>query len=145
MPDAPVFSIIGHGTPQYLEAVRLRDEILRNPEGRVTTPEDMVAERACTHVVGTIGGEVVATCLLVEELAKVRMKRVAVAVGSQGQGIGSTMLEFCERHGRSLGAIELYAHARETAVGFYVRAGYVTKGAYFSEVGIPHLLVRKPL
>ncbi len=39
------FEIIEHGSESYLAAVRLRDAILVNPAGVVTTAEDAAAER----------------------------------------------------------------------------------------------------
>ncbi|TFH26832.1 MAG: GNAT family N-acetyltransferase, partial [Myxococcales bacterium] len=75
----------------------------------------------------------------------VRMKRVAVASHLQGQGIGTRMLDICEAHARSMGASTLSAHARETAVRFYLNAGFATDGEYFDEAGIPHIMVRKRL
>ena len=70
---------------------------------------------------------------------------VAVASRLQGGGIGTRMLRFCEDHARSIGASELSAHARETAVRFYVQNGFATEGEYFEEAGIPHVVVRKRL
>ncbi|MEM7134932.1 MAG: GNAT family N-acetyltransferase [Myxococcota bacterium] len=139
------FQVIEHGSPEYRAAIRLRDEILENPEGRVTTPADVQAERAWTHVAGYLAGELRATCLLVDEPHRVRMKRVAVAASAQSQGIGTGLLAFCEDYARERGADEIYAHARQNAVRFYERAGYTSEGDYFEEVGIPHLLVRKPI
>lgn len=137
--------IIQHGSESYLAAVRLRDEILVNPAGVVTTAFDVAVERELTHVAGFLDRKVVATCLLVPEAEVVRMKRVAVASSLQGGGIGTRMLRFCEAHARSIGASALSAHARETAVRFYVKAGFATEGEYFVEAGIPHIVVRKRL
>ena len=139
------FEVIQHGSDAYLAGVRLRDDILRNPMRVVTTEEDMVAERVLTHVAGFARDELCATCVLVPEGQAVRMKRVAVAVPFQDKGIGTAMLRFCEVSARQMGAAKLYAHARETAVRFYEKAGYVVEGDYFDEVGIPHVLVRKSL
>jgi predicted GNAT family N-acyltransferase len=139
------FEIIEHGSESYLAAVRLRDAILVNPAGIVTTAEDVAAERDLIHVAGLLDGEVVATCLLLPEDGTIRMKRVAVASRLQGGGIGTRMLRFCEAHARTIGAAELTAHARETAVRFYVKNGFATEGAYFEEAGIPHVVVWKRL
>jgi len=38
------FEIIEHGSDAYLAGVRLRDEMLRNPMGVVTTEEEMCAD-----------------------------------------------------------------------------------------------------
>jgi predicted GNAT family N-acyltransferase len=139
------FEIIQHGGHSYFAAVRLRDEILVNPAGVVTTPEDVAAERELVHVAGFLHGELIATCLLVPEGRAARMKRVAVASDVQDRGIGTQMLLFCEDHARESGAAELCAHARETAVRFYLKGGFATEGDYFNEAGIPHIVVRKAL
>ncbi len=139
------FEIIEHGSETYLVGVRLRDEMLRNPMGVVTAEEDMAAELPLIHVGGFVGDELCATCVLVPEGRAVRMKRVAVAPSFQNEGIGTAMLRFCEAHAKGMGATKFYAHARETAVRFYEKAGYVGEGDYFDEVGIPHLVVRKAL
>jgi len=145
LPENVRFEIIQHGSDAYLAGVRLRDHILRNPMGVVTTEEDMVAERALTHIAGFAAGELCATCVLVPEGHAVQTKRVAVATSFQDEGIGTAMLRFCEVRVKEMGAHELYAHARETAVRFYEKAGYIVEGDYFDEVGIPHVLVRKIL
>jgi len=145
LPENVRFEIIQHGSDAYVAGVRLRDDILRNPMGVVTTEGDMAAERVLMHVAGFAGSELCATCVLVPEGQAVRMKRVAVAASFRDKGIGTAMLRFCEAHAKEMGATELYAHARETAVRFYEKAGYIVEGDYFDEVGIPHLLVRKTL
>jgi GNAT superfamily N-acetyltransferase len=139
------FALIDHGSETYEAAVRLRDDILKNPMGIQTTTEDRKAEVGLTHVAGFVDGALQATCVLVTEGSALRMKRVAVARAFQDQGIGSAMLRFCESHARAIGATELCAHARDTAVRFYEKAGYVAEGEYFDEVGIPHRMVRKML
>ncbi|MGB8331984.1 MAG: GNAT family N-acetyltransferase [Polyangiales bacterium] len=139
------FEIVEHAGEAYLAAVRLRDDVLTNPMGMVTTPEEMAAEAPLTHVTGFNGSEVCATCVLVRDGRAVRMKRVAVVESAQSQGIGTAMLRFCEAFASKQGADEIYAHARQTAVRFYEKAGYVGEGDYFDEVGIPHLIVRKAL
>lgn len=137
------FTVIEHDSPDYHEAVRLRDQMLRNPMGMVTTPAEIVQERTMTHVAGFLDDQICATCLLVFEADRVRMKRVAVDPSVQGRGIGTGLLDFCERLAEARGVRELYAHARDTAVAFYERNGYATEGDYFDEVGIAHIVVRK--
>lgn len=139
------FETIQHGSDDYRVGVRLRDELLRNPMGIVTTEEEISAERALVHIAGFVSDRLCATCVLVPEGKAVRMKRVAVAPSFQDMGVGTTMLRFCEACAREMGATELYAHARKTAVRFYEKAGYKGEGDYFDEVGIPHMVVRKSL
>ena len=40
---------------------------------------------------------------------------------------------------------EVSLHARETAIGFYARLGYVPEGERYLENGIPHLTMRRQL
>jgi predicted GNAT family N-acyltransferase len=139
------FEVVSHGSDTYREAVELRDDLLRNPMGMVTTREEQIAERDLIHVAGLRGGVVCATCLLVLQGSSMRMKRVAVAAAVQNSGIGSDMLRFCEELALAHGAGEMVAHARKPAIRFYEKAGYVAEGDFFDEVGIPHRVVRKAL
>ncbi|MBL8040446.1 MAG: GNAT family N-acetyltransferase, partial [Chthonomonas sp.] len=63
----------------------------------------------------------------------------------QGSGIGALMVAESERMARELGFARMVLHARETAVGFYLRLGYACEGESFEEVGIPHRLMQKEL
>jgi GrpB-like predicted nucleotidyltransferase (UPF0157 family) len=42
------FEVVSHGSDTYREAVEFRDDLLRNPMGMVTTPEEQIAERSST-------------------------------------------------------------------------------------------------
>lgn len=143
LPREVRFEVIEHGGEAYVAGVRLRDEILWNPAGVITTERDIKAERELVHVAGFLGEKLCATCVLIPEGGAVRMKRVAVAPGFQNRGFGTAMLHFCELRARTMGASELYAHARHTALRFYEKADYAAEGDYFDEVGIPHIVVRK--
>jgi len=66
------------------------------------------------------------------------MRQVAVSDKHQGLGIGRAMVEFSERFARENGYGKISMHARDTAVGFYLRLGYEVEGEPFEEVTIPH-------
>jgi predicted GNAT family N-acyltransferase len=55
------------------------------------------------------------------------------------------MMRFCEQFGSDKHVAEMYCHARDTAVNFYLKNGYEGEGDYFDEDGIPHLKMSKKL
>ena len=73
------------------------------------------------------------------------MQRVVVAEDLRSGEIGSNMMAFCEDFALANNYMELYCHARDTAVNFYLKNGYSSEGDYFDEDGIPHLKMIKAL
>jgi len=63
----------------------------------------------------------------------------------QGQGIGTTLVEYAEALARKIGYRRMVLHAREEAVPFYERLGYARIGGRFEEVTIPHWAMEKCL
>jgi predicted GNAT family N-acyltransferase len=76
-----------------------------------------------------------------------QVRQVAVDPQARGRGTGHAMMRALERSAAENGAIELWLHAREDAIGFYERMGYIPEGLVFvSELtGIPHRTMRKRL
>ena len=137
------FKLVAHGDDDYVACVKLREDILRIPLGLTFTEEEMAAENGQIHVAGIdVDGVVCATCALVPKDGEtLKMQRVAVAEGRQGQGLGGGLASFCHSFAREKGYAQIVAHARHTAVPFYLKHGYVTQGEPFDEQGIPHILV----
>jgi predicted GNAT family N-acyltransferase len=54
-------------------------------------------------------------------------------------------MHFAENLAKDSGGREIMMHARKTAIGFYEKLGYTAEGDEFSEVGIPHVEMRKSL
>jgi predicted GNAT family N-acyltransferase len=88
---------------------------------------------------------VISTAVLVPEGKDYKMQRVVVKQGMQDSGIGSKMMEFCEDYARNQNIRSVYCHARDSAVNFYLKNGYLAEGDYFDEDTIPHLKMRKVL
>ena len=138
---------IEFGTPEYDEAVRLRYEVLRKPLGLEYAPEQLAGEYAEHHLVACMADGAIAGYLNLTPLDEenVKMRQVAVAASRQGQGVGSAMVQESEALARRLGFRRIVLHARETAVPFYLRAGYTIVGDRFEEVNIPHFKMEKSL
>ncbi len=68
-----------------------------------------------------------------------RLRGMATAEEARGQGVGRAALDAVVAHVRAEGAVRLWCNARDVALGFYQRAGFVVEGdGFVSERGIPH-------
>ncbi len=140
-----VFKQIEYNTSEWVQAVRLRERILRGPLGSEFTKQELNDERNHIQIAGFLNDELVATAVLVVEEKHIKMQRVAVTERLQSTGIGSQLLGFCEQVALAHKAEWMYCHARDSAVNFYNKNGYVSEGDYFNEDGIPHLKMKKAL
>jgi len=134
------------GSPEYRATVELRNQILRVPLGLELTPADLASDPSSYHLACFCKGDIVGCLLLFPRSdTEVAMRGVAVASNSQGQGVGRAMVEYSEqfalRHGFSLMTLD----AREMAVPFYERLGYVKYGERFEKVTVPHWKMSKRL
>ena len=84
---------------------------------------------------------------LAEEHKALQLRGMATAVNVQGQGIGALLLVAGQSHGREIGAHLIWANARDAALDFYNRHGYITVGEGFIETvtQLPHHKVVKYL
>lgn len=84
---------------------------------------------------------------LAEEHKALQLRGMATAVNVQGQGIGALLLVAGQSHGREIGAHLIWANARDAALNFYNRHGYITVGEGFIEAvtQLPHHKVVKYL
>ena len=143
---ATTFRSFDVGTDDYRDALRLREIILRQPLGLTITAQDLAHEADCFHLGGFAGARLVAVLLLQPlDPRTVKMRQVAVAQGVQRSGVGAQLVAFAEQFARQKGYATLIAHARSTALGFYLRLGYAAEGDEFLETTIPHRLVTKAL
>ena len=119
--------------------VDLRDRILRKPLGLTYTAEQLEAESDSIHVACYFQDEVVG-CLILEPdgMRNLKMRQVAVSDRHQGLGIGRALVDFSEEYASDNGYDKISMHAREAAVGFYLKLGYEVEGEPFEEVTIPH-------
>jgi len=76
-----------------------------------------------------------------------QVRQVVVAPAARGLGVGRLLMQALEGTARTEGAVELWLHARESAIGFYERLGYACEGDRFVSplTGIPHRTMRKRL
>ncbi len=135
-----------HGSREYLEAVELRDRVLRRPLGRSFTATELAAEAGQLHLTLYLEGGLAACAALRRDTPTLgRMRQVAVKPDLQGHGLGRILIGNLEALALAHGVVEIMLHARQTAVPFYLRLGYEIVGEPLQEVGLPHLPMRRML
>lgn len=140
-----IFKIINPYSKEYEKVVDLRQDILRTPLGLVFTEAELEREKNNIQIAGFIDDDIIATASLTAEPPSYRMRLVAVKENLQGLGVGSKLLDFCNAYAKEKGMTSIYCHAREHAIPFYKKKGYVAEGEDFNEVGIMHIKMRKTL
>lgn len=143
----PSARIIQFATPDFDQAIRLRDEVLRQPLGLHFSTEDIAKEYDSYHIGKfDIHGRIMSVLVvkpLNAELVKIR--QVAVQPSLQGQGLGKQLMYETEQWLSLNNYRQVELNARENVVPFYKKIGYTPEGDPFEEVGIPHLKMVKLL
>jgi predicted GNAT family N-acyltransferase len=138
------FRFVDRDDPLRAEARELRFRVLREPLG--LSREDVIVEGedASMHLVAVNAGHVVA-CVMLTPSSKARgkLRQMAVQPSLRGTGLGRALVRHLEQALEARGFTEIELHAREHAVGFYEKLGYLREGERFVEVGLPHLVMRK--
>jgi len=138
--------IIDHGTKEYQQMVKLREDILRKPLGLIFSLEELEKEKNNLLIGAFEDGNILGCCMLVQEQpGTVKLRQMAVLNALQGKGIGRALMQFAENLARDHGYRVLTMHARKNAIGFYEKMGYKVRGEEFLEVSIPHFEMEKAL
>ena len=138
--------IIDHGSKEYYQMVKLREDILRKPLGLSFTKEELEAEKNNLLMIAKEDDQMLGCCMLIEEDPQtVRLRQMAVLNDLQGKGVGRALMQFAENLARDRGYKRITMHARKNALGFYEKMGYRTIGEEFAEITIPHYIMEKEL
>lgn len=137
---------IDHGTAEYQQMIQLRDEMLRKPLGLAFSNDELESEKTEIFIASFDEDEMLGCCVLRPlNHETVRLRQMAVKDEQQRKGIGASIIAFAENLARDKGYRYIIMHARDTAIGFYEKFGYQTKGDEFTEVNIPHHVMEKEL
>lgn len=138
--------ILDHGSQEYRQMVKLRDDLLRKPLGLSFSPEELENEKENMLIAAFEEEEMLGCCMLVEEKPDiVRLRQMAVLNDLQGKGIGRALMGFAENLARDRGYKIISMHARKNTVLFFEKMGYKVKGDEFIELTIPHFIMQKQL
>lgn len=137
---------IDHGTDAYRQMIALRHQILRQPLGLTFNENELAREKEDILIASFDDDDMLGCCILTRvDDDTLRLRQMAVPGNLQGKGIGAAILSFAENLARDKGYKKIMMHARDTAIGFYERAGYHIAGEMFMELGIPHHIMTKRL
>src|SRR5919202_640016 len=104
--------IIDHGSREYQQMLKLRDDILRRPLGLSFSPEELEKEKDNLLIAAYEDDQMLGCCMLVEEVPEtVRLRQMAVLNDLQGKGIGRALMNFAENLARDRGYKRITMHA----------------------------------
>ena len=142
--------------PHELDDLReLRRRVLRGnrPDASVANPRDL--EPTVLHLAGFLGARLVVSSSwypgvppMNPRLVTYQLRYMATDFDVQGRGYASVVLEEAEKELRRLGAQQLWANARDSALGFYRATGWQTvEGSEHlsSETRLAHTVIFKTL
>jgi predicted GNAT family N-acyltransferase len=129
------------------DASRIRTSVFVE-EQRI--PADMEwdeADATALHAVAYNGlGQPLATGRLLTHAPGVaKIGRMAVHKVLRGTGVGRSVLDALLLAAAQRGDNEAMLHAQRSAQAFYASLGFVTRGEPFSEAGIPHIEMSRPV
>lgn len=137
---------IEHGSAEYEQMVKLREEVLRKPLGLHFTDDQLEAE-ATDILIGAFDDGRILGCCILTPISKdtVKLRQMAVNNRYQHMGIGYSIIQFAENLARDKGYRKVTMNARETSIGFYQKMGYKVVGEPFIEVTLPHRCMEKQI
>ncbi len=131
---------------RYAQALELRDLVLRRPLGMSIKQDRLDGEDQAIHLCALYADKMVGVLLLKQvNQDTVQMKQVAVDEALRGQQVGRRLVAYAEQVAIDEGYQHMMLHARQVAISFYEKLAYETYGEPFTEVGIPHRMMRKQL
>ena len=144
MDDLKINSInVSH--PAYHSVKELREIVLRKPLGRTLDAVDTEDDPKATIITAALNDKIIGCVMMfpTQELSTIRLRQMAVHNQWQGRGIGQLLLSHAEQKAVQMGIKDIVLHAREQAIEFYKKAGFLQEGLPFMELGITHVFMRK--
>ena len=137
--------IIQYGSAEYQQELDLRNDVLRKPLAMNLFDEDLSVDALDIHIGCFQNENLIGVLILSPKAGYVKMRQVAVTPKAQGKQIGRKLVQFSEQIAKNKGFTRIDLNARETAVDFYLKNGYLILGERFLEVNIPHFKMFKAL
>lgn len=144
---------IEFGSADYDIACELRRRFLREPLGLELSEADVAGEDRQHHyglfdvspsgdsvLVGNVTGKPDP-----DDAVTVRIRQMVIDAGRREAGLGRQLLTQAERLLAEIGFARSILYARDEAVPFYEKCGYVNTGENAVLIGLPHRRMRKAL
>jgi GNAT superfamily N-acetyltransferase len=120
---------------------RLRQRILY-PESKLYEME-MDEDNHGYHFGAFKDNELIGVVSLFQKGTDFQFRKFAVDASVQNMGIGKTLLNYIVNFAIAEGAERIWCNARVTAIGFYLRYGFVQTGKLFSKSGFDYEIMEK--
>lgn len=133
---------------EFEEYYELRWKVLREPWKKPRGSEKDEMENDCIHAMainetGSICGVI---RLQQNSSDEGQIRFMGVDTNSRTKGIGSALLKYMEIRAKKLGIISITLHARENAIGFYLKNNYLFIGeSYLMWNTIQHFEMKKEI
>lgn len=88
-------------------------------------------------------GNLVGVVSLFQKGTNFQFRKFAVDAPVQNTGIGKTLLKYIENFAIAQDAKQIWCNARNTAIAFYLRYGYVQTGTLFTKNGFGYEIMEK--
>ncbi|HVS93385.1 MAG TPA: GNAT family N-acetyltransferase [Mucilaginibacter sp.] len=89
--------------------------------------------------------KLVAVVSLFDHGGDFQFRKLAVDPDYQGKGIGNTLLTYITNFSKNEGGHRIWCNARDSAYGFYLKAGFAHVDKPFSKNGFNYDIMEKPL
>lgn len=110
---------------EFDDYYELRWKILRKPWGEARGSEQDQFEDTSEHIAAFENNKIIGVARLQETAPKqLQLRYMAIAENTQNKGIGKAIILYAETYAREQAYHEIFLHAREKAVGFYLHLDY---------------------
>jgi len=138
---APMVQVqVGEWSVLGADASRLRREVFTDEQGIDAALDDDGADASAVHAVARnrLGLALATGRMVAWAPGEVKIGRMAVMASMRGSSVGRQVLDALVGAARARGERSVMLHAQASAVGFYLRSGFVKRGEPFEEAGIEH-------
>jgi GNAT superfamily N-acetyltransferase len=74
-----------------------------------------------------------------------QFRKLAVDLSEQKKGVGNSLLTYITAYTQENGGSRIWCNARVTAIGFYLKAGFIQTGQFFSKNGYDYETIEKAI
>lgn len=132
-------SIVAFDNKNMVDILDLRYRVFVEEQGVDASIEMDSYDETATHVAVYFGSQIAGCGRIVCEKGFAKLGRIAVRKELRKQGIGRAITEELINIGKQRRAREIFVYSQISAVPFYSKLGFRTKGSQFEEAGLPHV------
>ena len=133
--------------PDYSVLLELRNWVLRMPLGMDIRNDDLSDEADCQFLAYYSENGQMTGCIKIKKIDSktYQVQQMAVHQDYQVSGIGTTLLQEAEKLIKEQGGENVIIEAREYAIPFYRKNGYLEYGDEYKKINIPHRSMKKSI